>query len=738
MFLVPLLLIIAVFQLLISLGMALEGRRSNSSVQKVFAALCSTIFIWTLINVFLLYVDTYATVSNLHFFNFANILGFMFGGMSVFFIYLFSLYFPEKKQFKRLQKIVFGISALTIAASPTVFVSGEFVFEGNAEYIPGPGSSILAVLALLVCASVYIENAKSLRGGADKKLKSQVSTLMAGLTLTIVHAIVFIIVLPLAFGDNTTFYAIGYCAPFFYTGLTIYGLFRQGLFDVRLVIARSAAYLLSILTFGLVYSLTVVTLSVVIFSGDEIKLSEQVFYALSALFIGLSFQGLKRFFDKKTNFVFYRDAYDPQVFLDQLNKELVSTVDLELLLRRCAEIIDTNLKSQFSLFGLKETAYSPQRVIGTVPKDFHKEDIEKIRKLTPSQNMNVFIADEMDESSEIKHMMQKYDVAVLGRLAAESEANLEGLGYLILGAKKSGNPYNKQDIRMMTIILNELVIAIQNALRYEEIEKFASTLQDKVESATKELQRTNEKLKQMDETKDEFISMASHQLRTPLTSVKGYLSMVLEGDVGEVNDKQNKMLEQAYLSSQRMVYLIADLLNVSRLKTGKFVIDPKETDLAKVIETEVEQLQPTAKSRDLKLSFKKPKNFPSVMIDETKIRQVIMNFIDNAIYYTPAGGKIEVGLVDKGETIEYTVKDTGMGVPKSERHNLFSKFFRAGNARKARPDGTGLGLFMAKKVVVTQGGAIIFETEEGKGSTFGFTFAKKKLEQIAEELKKEA
>ena len=115
------------------------------------------------------------------------------------------------------------------------------------------------------------------------------------------------------------------------------------------------------------------------------------------------------------------------------------------------------------------------------------------------------------------------------------------------------------------------------------------------------------------------------------------------------------------------------------------------------------------------------------MLDETKIRQVIMNFTDNAIYYTPAGGHIHVGLADKGQSIELTVKDDGLGVPKTEQHHLFGKFYRAGNARKARPDGTGLGLFMAKKVIAAQGGAIIFHSEEGKGSTFGFSFAKEKL-----------
>jgi signal transduction histidine kinase len=186
------------------------------------------------------------------------------------------------------------------------------------------------------------------------------------------------------------------------------------------------------------------------------------------------------------------------------------------------------------------------------------------------------------------------------------------------------------------------------------------------------------------------------------------------------------MLGQAFFSSQRMVYLIADLLNVSRLRTGKFVIEPSSVDLSAMVQQEMSQLTETAAAKSLTLTYQKPKDFPEVQLDETKTRQVIMNFMDNAIYYTPNGGHIKIELENLPAAVELRVVDDGIGVPKSEQHHLFTKFYRAGNARKARPDGTGLGLFMAKKVVLAQGGAVIFDSEEGKGSTFGFTFSKTK------------
>jgi signal transduction histidine kinase len=299
------------------------------------------------------------------------------------------------------------------------------------------------------------------------------------------------------------------------------------------------------------------------------------------------------------------------------------------------------------------------------------------------------------------------------------------VGIMAVGSGGTLEDFESADIDLLQRLGEAVGIALDNKLLFEENQQVLL-----------QLRKANSRLKQLDQTKDEFISMASHQLRTPLTTIKGYLSMVLEGDVGPVTKDERKMIQQAFDSSERMVFLIADLLNVSRLQSGKFVIDNKPTDLAKMVEGEVNQLQETAKNHHLSLTFKKPDNFPILNLDDTKIRQVVMNFMDNAIFYTPAGGSIEVKVEATVDTVAYTVTDTGLGVPKAEQHHLFAKFYRAGNARKMRPDGTGLGLFMAKKVITAQGGAIIFKSEEGKGSTFGFSFPRAKMELKGEAVSK--
>jgi signal transduction histidine kinase len=316
--------------------------------------------------------------------------------------------------------------------------------------------------------------------------------------------------------------------------------------------------------------------------------------------------------------------------------------------------------------------------------------------------------------SELRKVLRRLPLKSIYLVKLQTRRRLVGL--LVVGFLSPLTQLSETDTLLMDRVSDSIGVALDNKLLFEENQY-----------VLRQLKESNAKLKALDEAKDDFISMASHQLRTPLTSVKGYLSMVMEGDAGEVNETQKNMLGQAFFSSQRMVYLIADLLNVSRLRTGKFVIETAPVNLAKVVEEEIGQLKETAKSRSLTLEYKKPDSFPDLMLDETKIRQVIMNFCDNAIYYTPAGGKIKVRLIENTSTVELRVEDNGIGVPKTEQPHLFTKFYRAGNARKARPDGTGLGLFMAKKVVVAQNGSIIFESKEGKGSAFGFVFSKTKL-----------
>ncbi len=504
-----------------------------------------------------------------------------------------------------------------------------------------------------------------------------------------------------------------------------YSVVRLKLFNLRLAIVRSIAYALTLGIIGALYGLVSYYLTTLTRGAHDQFL--RAFYNVVLIVLAVSvYPPLIRTFRKLTDRLFYRDAYDPQVLFEQLNQALAATLNLDTILNQSAEIIVENIKSQFCSFDLKATSHSPHHIIGHGKRTVGGKPLDELYAAIYKQQKQIIVTETLLQPQiGLRRLLERENIAVLIPFSLDRDSKVSGL--ILLGQKSSGGAYTGQDVQVLDAITNELTVAIQNAQHYEEVQNFNETLQERVDKATGQLRRTNARLRQLDETKDDFISMASHQLRTPLTSVKGYLSMVLEGDTGEISTAQRKMLQQAFNSSQQMVYLISDLLNLSRLNTGKFVIEATPVDLSEVVQAEIGQLAEIAKSRGLTLEYYKPDNFPKLMLDDTKIHQVVMNFIDNALHYTPEGGKVTVNLTETPTAVEYTVTDTGIGVPKSVQHKLFGKFYRAENAQKTRPDGTGLGLFMAKKVITAQGGSIIFHSEEDKGSTFGFRFSKARL-----------
>ena len=713
------LVILAVF-LQILIALTVYFRRSGSPANTLFMLLNFALAGWATFNY--LAVTVPQDESTIYFIR--TVITFVVIQNTLF--YLFARLFPNgrARELPLRSKLLIGFSFLVIGLSQTpLLFESVTIKDGSANPVPGPAILLFMVHAVLTVSRGLWSLIKKYRK-AKAKERTQLGIVLSA--ASILWVIVPITNFVVTLGAQTTLFVK--MSPFYtlaFSLLLTYGIIRHKLFDIRLIVARSLAYVLSLAILVLVYT-SVTQVLFQLFAGFGSFTVTLIANVLLLIFITLTYQPLKAFFDKLTNKIFFRDAYDPQVFLDQLNKTLVGNIEIGILLRHTAAVIEENLKAECHIY-LSETDTTGHRIMGTVQKDIKPAQMELIRSELITISAKTVVSDELEDHYEdLKKALDANNIAIVSSLITSYAAKQEANAYLLLGPKKSGNVYNRQDIRIINIITDELLIAIQNALRFEEIQSFNITLQNRINDATAKIKRSNEKLKELDETKDEFISMASHQLRTPLTSVKGYLSMVLDGDAGKVPENQRQLLNQAFVSSQRMVYLIADLLNVSRLKTGKFIIDATSTNLADMVESEIAQLHEVAKSRKLSLEYQKPANFPELMLDETKTRQVVMNFVDNAIYYTPSGGKIKIELTTDRSSVYFMVKDNGLGVPKAEQSHMFTKFYRAKNARKARPDGTGLGLFMAKKVITDQGGTILFESVEGKGSTFGFKFDKPK------------
>ncbi len=282
------------------------------------------------------------------------------------------------------------------------------------------------------------------------------------------------------------------------------------------------------------------------------------------------------------------------------------------------------------------------------------------------------------------------------------------LGLLTLSTSRSLENMSQYEQESATGIVGLVSLALYKAKIYQDLQ---------ITSA--ELASANKQLQDLDKLKSEVMSIVSHQLYTPLTALRGYVSMLKEGDFGKVPEKQDYVLDILDTSATRLIDLIKGLLDISRIERGKLELNLESADLGKVANDLVRDLLPNAQKKHLALTYQKAeKHLPHVVIDVQRIRQVMLNFVDNAIKYTDEG-KIEVSVKQDGEILVFSVADTGKGLTKEEIEKLFTKFTRVGGASRYHTEGAGLGLYVAKQIVKEHHGKVqVASAGAGKGSTF--------------------
>ena len=244
------------------------------------------------------------------------------------------------------------------------------------------------------------------------------------------------------------------------------------------------------------------------------------------------------------------------------------------------------------------------------------------------------------------------------------------------------------------------------------------------------VERDITKAKEIDTAKSEFISLASHQMRTPLTAINWYSEMLLGGDAGELNAKQKEYFEAIYGASQQINEIIKTFLHILRLETGSVAMNPVPVDLGEMVRLTVGESKLPIEKKRLRVREQLQEALPPLKIDPELLRVILQNLISNAVKYTPDDGEVAISVEDvarggvvAGKTAEegsvlVSVRDTGIGIPETDRNKIFTKFFRAGNAKAWDPNGNGLGLYMANRMIHTAKGTLWFASEEGKGTTF--------------------
>ena len=508
-----------------------------------------------------------------------------------------------------------------------------------------------------------------------------------------------------------------------------YAAVRYRFMNVRTLLSKSILYVLLIVVVSSVFTLTA------FFVGETLQASGRysrflVFMCVS-LVVVIGIDPLKKLLAKISDDIFFKDKINYPAVLRTVSTIIAREIDLEKLLSELRNALQTSLKIKaIDILVKTDSEFKSFAIAGKSMPD----NAGLVAYLRATKD--IIITDELYQRTfdmaegEEKHKRQEV-VDELERQGVEFcvpvylEAELQAL--LILGQKQSGDIYGKEEIEFFSNLASQVAVAIEKAQLYQSISEFNLDLQNKISAAKKELEsrnmelrEANDHLQMLDKAKSEFLSIASHQLRTPISAIKGYLSMMLEGDFGKVPDNQRKIIDNLFESASRLARLINIFLNVSRIESGRFKLDKILVNPDTLVTSVMQELGNQAKLKGLKLTFKPSKNEIQYYMDSDKIREVILNLIDNAIKYTPKGS-IAVETSIEGKQYHFKSVDTGVGIRPEEVKSLFQKFVRATGISQVNTQGSGLGLYIAQRVIAEHGGKIWAESDGlEKGSRFHF------------------
>ncbi len=297
-------------------------------------------------------------------------------------------------------------------------------------------------------------------------------------------------------------------------------------------------------------------------------------------------------------------------------------------------------------------------------------------------------------------------------------------GFLIVGTQNADMNLTEGDEELITIFANQIGQALENARLFEKTWNAQQELEHKVEERTRALQSALDEVKIISKRKTDFISAVSHELRTPLTSIKGYASILLAGKLGEIPEDVRLRLDKINRHSDELTHLVNDLLDISRIESGKITMKKEFINLKDTCASVFDLLGVQLKDRQITHEINIPEDATSIMADTTQINRVFINLIGNALKFTPANGKITVTTKKLDTQIQVNITDTGCGIPQEACEAIFEEFYRVDNTINEQVKGTGLGLALVKHIIEAHGGKIRVESAVGSGSTFIFTLPK--------------
>ena len=666
-------------------------------------------------------------------------LNFLFAALVAFFFFFFAYVFPEKKvvikpiirMILKLWMIILGVIILL-----TDFIDKqESLIDGKLQTTLGDLYFIFAIhfFGLTIGAVIII----LLKYNKVNPLhKYQIKYFIFGsFLLAVFPASITNIILPWLFN----YLELQKLAPIFSLLLVItiaYSILRYRLMDIRIIVRKIFIYFgIAVFAYSFFYFLSWLYTKVF---GSVFSLSSYLAGLIIAPLFVVIFYELDRSLKNFANKYLFVSLYNYQETINKLTDELNYYIELKKIINLIVDTIQKTMQLDKSAILLadnnhngktKRKEYKVIKLVGFNRKqmsDLAKNDffINYLRK-----NLKPIVKDEVKLlSKEAKTQKERNGFAKLLEQMRDFEVFLflpitnreKMIGILVLGKKIANDIYTKEDLELLNTVSKQAGIAIENALFYKQVQDFSRTLQEKVSEQTQDIEEKSRHLQELIDMKNDFLRVVNHQLNTPISIMKGYFSILDEGVCPD-----EKAMSSIRSGLDRISSTVADFWNAYELEGERMKMNPQKTDIVEIINrliAEKRKMQ-LAVQRDLEITMENPDfKIPWIWCDYKKIAHVVSNLLDNAVYYTRSG-KIKVYFELKGRNyLKVNVKDTGVGIWGEDKQKIFKKFSRGQDATNFRPDGSGLGLFIAKKIIEGNGGNLTYVSKgKDKGTTFSFT-----------------
>jgi len=530
-------------------------------------------------------------------------------------------------------------------------------------------------------------------------------------------------------------YPFSYLSGLIFTIIISYAILKYRLMDMRVIVRWFVIYGIDSVFVYLFYSVIIIIYPYLwgsIYSNYTILAG----IVVAPLFVFFMF-GFHRLFSNFVNKYFFYSLYDYQKTISGLTRELnyyndldkiinliVSTIKKTMGLNRAGVLLAENDGSVVNYRIAKVTGFNITNGISLVQDSFFTKYLKQISKPLVREELFLLARDaKTDKEKKSLLSLEKEMHHIEASLCLPLLKSGKLMGIIVLGSKSSGDPYTEEDLNLLSTLSLQAAVAIDNARLYQETKNFNKVLQKKVDEQTQELLHRAEHLQKLLEMRSEFLDIASHQLKTPVSVIKGTISMFRDGSMDKLPEvEKKKFFDNIYHKAEKLNVIIGDILRASEVDTEEFKIDPltaKPDKMEDILKSIYEDLKDLAINKGLKLNLVlPPKKLPPVMTSADFLEQALYNLVDNAIKYT-AKGSVTLSLKQDGDYLVVEVADTGIGIPQADKDKMFDKFSRAKNAVDMYADGSGLGLFIVKRIIEAHDdSSVTFNSQEGQGTTF--------------------